>query len=326
MEYRFLGRTGVKVSPICLGTAFRSQEDEQTCIRVIDRAIDLGCNFIDTALYGGGRSEAVVGKALKGKRDDIVLTTKIFGTLGDGPNRSRLSRLNLMAGIEASLQRLETDHIDLYLLHAFDPDTPLDETLRALNDMVQQGKVRYIGCSNFKAWKVMEALWISSERNLAPFACIQSQYNLLNRFEIEPELMPLCREQGIGIMTYSPLAIGLLSGQFRRGQEPPPQTPWSRGENRGMSPHKYSLEEAMDEFNDRIVQTLVDIGQRHGRTPGQVAIAWILDHEEISAPILGADLPEHVDEIWAGLDWQLNTAERALLDEVSQRPAPRKFA
>lgn len=326
MEYRFLGRTGVKVSPICLGTAFRSQEDEQTCIRVIDRAIDLGCNFIDTALYGGGRSEAVVGKALKGKRDDIVLTTKIFGTLGDGPNRSRLSRLNLMAGIEASLQRLETDHIDLYLLHAFDPETPLDETLRALNDMVQQGKVRYIGCSNFKAWKVMEALWISSERNLAPFACIQSQYNLLNRFEIEPELMPLCREQGIGIMTYSPLAIGLLSGQFRRGQEPPPQTPWSRGENRGMSPHKYSLEEAMDEFNDRIVQTLVDIGQRHGRTPGQVAIAWILDHEEISAPILGADLPEHVDEIWAGLDWQLNTAERALLDEVSQRPAPRKFA
>ena len=326
MEYRFLGRTGVKVSPICLGTAFRSQEDEQTCIRVIDRAIDLGCNFIDTALYGGGRSEAVVGKALKGKRDDIVLTTKIFGTLGDGPNRSRLSRLNLMAGIEASLQRLETDHIDLYLLHAFDTETPLDETLRALNDMVQQGKVRYIGCSNFKAWKVMEALWISSERNLAPFACIQSQYNLLNRFEIEPELMPLCREQGIGIMTYSPLAIGLLSGQFRRGQEPPPQTPWSRGENRGMSPHKYSLEEAMDEFNDRIVQTLVDIGQRHGRTPGQVAIAWILDHEEISAPILGADLPEHVDEIWAGLDWQLNTAERALLDEVSQRPAPRKFA
>ena len=326
MEYRFLGRTGVKVSPICLGTAFRSQEDEQTCIRVIDRAIDLGCNFIDTALYGGGRSEAVVGKALKGKRDDIVLTTKIFGTLGDGPNRSRLSRLNLMAGIEASLQRLETDHIDLYLLHAFDPETPLDETLRALNDMVQQGKVRYIGCSNFKAWKVMEALWISSERNLAPFACIQSQYNLLNRFEIEPELMPLCREQGIGIMTYSPLAIGLLSGQFRRGQEPPPQTPWSRGENRGMSPRKYSLEEAMDEFNDRIVQTLVDIGQRHGRTPGQVAIAWILDHEEISAPILGADLPEHVDEIWAGLDWQLNTAERALLDEVSQRPAPRKFA
>jgi len=326
MEYRPLGRTGVKVSPICLGTAFRSQEEEQTCIRVIDRAIDLGCNFIDTALYGQGRSEEVVGKALRGKRDDIVLTTKIYGTLGNGPNRARLSRLNLLAGVDASLRRLQTDHIDLYLLHSFDGETPLDETLRALDDIVRQGKARYIGCSNFAAWKVMEALWISAEKNLASFACIQSQYNLLNRFEIEPELMPLCRQFGIGIMTYSPLAIGLLSGLFRRGQEPPPHTPWSRGENKGMSPHKYNLEEAMDEFNDRIVQTLVDIGQRHGRTPGQVAIAWILDHDEISAPILGADLPEHVDEICAGLVWKLGAEDRALLDEVSQRPAPRKFA
>jgi aryl-alcohol dehydrogenase-like predicted oxidoreductase len=144
MEYRPLGRTGVKVSPICLGTAFRSQEEEQTCIRVIDRAIDLGCNFIDTALYGQGRSEEVVGKALRGKRDDIVLTTKIYGTLGNGPNRARLSRLNLLAGVDASLRRLQTDHIDLYLLHSFDGETPLDETLRALDDIVRQGKARYI--------------------------------------------------------------------------------------------------------------------------------------------------------------------------------------
>ena len=186
MEYRDLGRTGVRVSPLCLGTAFRSQEDEQTCVRIIDRAIDLGCNFIDTALYGEGRSEQIVGRAIKDKRDDVVLTTKIFGTLGQGPNRNRLSRLNLMSGLEASLQRLQTDHIDLYLLHSFDPHTPLEETLGALDDLVRQGKVRYIGCSNFRSWKVMEALWISSARNLASFVCIQSQYNLLNRFEIEP--------------------------------------------------------------------------------------------------------------------------------------------
>lgn len=326
MEYRPLGKTGVKVSPICLGTAFRSQDDEDVCIKVIHRAIDLGCNFIDTALYGAGRSEQVVGKALKGKRDDIVLTTKVFGTLGEGPNRAQLSRLNLMTGVEASLQRLQTDHIDLYLLHSFDPETPLEETLRALDDIVRQGKARYIGCSNFKTWKVMEALWISSDHNWAPFSCIQSQYNLLNRFEIEPELMPLCKQFGIGIMTYSPLAIGLLSGRFRRGQEPPAGTVWSRGKNTGMSPHKYNLEEALDEFNDRIVQTVIEIAQRHGRTPAQVAIAWILDHDEISAPILGADLPEHVDEICAGLEWKLDAEDRALLDEVSQRPQPRKYA
>ena len=145
MEYRDLGRTGVRVSPLCLGTAFRSQEDEQTCVRIIDRALDLGCNFIDTALYGEGRSEQIVGRALRGKRNDVVLTTKIFSTLGQGPNSNRLSRLNLMTGIEASLQRLQTGHIDLYLLHSFDPHTPLEETLGALDDLVRQGKVRYIG-------------------------------------------------------------------------------------------------------------------------------------------------------------------------------------
>ncbi len=326
MNYRNLGRTGVQVSPICLGTAFRSQDDEDMCVRIIERAIDLGCNFIDTGLYGRGRSEQVVGRALRGRRDDVVLTTKIFGTLGDGPNRSRLNRLNLMSGIEASLRRLQTDYIDLYLLHSFDPHTPLDETLRALDDLVRQGKVRYIGCSNFKAWKIMEALWISSAQGLASFVCTQSQYNLLNRFEIEPALMPLCQQFGLGIMAYSPLAIGLLSGRFRRGQQPPPSTVWSTGENSGLSPHKYCLEEALDEFNDRIVQTLVDIGQRHEHSPAQVAIAWILDHDQISAPILGADLPEHVDEIFSALEWSLPPEERQLLDEVSQRPQPRRFA
>ncbi len=326
MNYRKLGRTGVLVSPVCLGTAFRSQLDEDVCVRVIEHAIDRGCNFIDTALYGEGRSEKVVGRALKGRRDEIVLTTKIFGTLGEGPNRGRLNRLNLMSGVEASLQRLETDYIDLYLLHSFDPNTPLDETLGALDDLVRQGKVRYIGCSNFVAWKIMEALWISSENGLARFVCTQSQYNLLNRFEVEPALMPLCREFGLGIMAYSPLAIGLLTGRFRRGQEPPPNTPWSRGENTGLSPHKYQLEDAMDEFNDRIVQTLVDIADRHDRSAAQVAIAWILDHDEISAPILGADLPEHVDEIFEGLEWSLPAEERKLLDDVSERPQPRKFA
>ena len=223
MEYRKLGHTGGKVSEICLGTAFRAQDDEQRCIEVIDRAIDLGCNFIDSAFYGEGRSETVVGKAIRDKRHEVVLCTKIFGTRYQDPNNGGLTRLNLMRGVEDSLTRLQTDHIDLYLLHSFDTGTPLEETLGALDDMVRTGKVRYIGCSNFRAWKIVEALWQSDRRNLARFVCIQNQYNLLNRWEIEPDLMPLCHEHGLGIMTYSPLAIGLLTGQFRRGQAPPPR-------------------------------------------------------------------------------------------------------
>ncbi|MFT7693010.1 MAG: aryl-alcohol dehydrogenase-like predicted oxidoreductase, partial [Candidatus Latescibacterota bacterium] len=204
MEYRKLGKTGIEVSSICLGTAFRAQDDEAMCIRVIDHAINLGCTFVDTALYGQGRSEEIVGKALKDKRDEVVLCTKVANSLGAGPNRSGLSRLNIVRAVEDSLARLQTDHIDLYLLHSFDANTPLEETLQALDDLVHQGKVRYIGCSNFRPWKIVESLWISDLRNLASFACIQDQYNLINRWELEPDMMPLCREHGLGIMTYSP--------------------------------------------------------------------------------------------------------------------------
>ena len=304
MEYRNLGQAGVKVSKVCLGTAFRGEEDEATCIEVVQRALDLGCNFIDTALYGAGRSEKVVGKAIKGRREDVVLTTKVFGTLGQSPNHVGLSRVNLLRGIEASLQRLQTDYVDLYLLHSFDPGTPLAETLGALDDIVRQGKARYVGCSNFPPWKIVEALWIAQREHLAPFACIQNQYNLLNRWEMEPELMPLCRQFGLGIMTYSPLAIGLLSGRFRRGQTPPPGTPWSAEKLRGLSPGKYNFAAAMTERVDTIVQTLIDIGARHGKTPAQVAIAWILDHDEISAPILGPTnrrMSRRFSRAWTGL-------------------------
>jgi len=328
MKYRPLGNTGVKLSALCLGTAFRAQDDEQICIQVIDRALDFGCNFIDTAFYGEGRSETVVGKAIKDKREEVFLCTKIFGTRHPSPNHNGLTRLNLVRGVEDSLNRLQTDHIDLYLLHSFDPNTPLEETLRALDDMVRSGKVRYIGCSNFSAWKIVEALWQSDRRNLARFVCIQDQYNLLNRWEIEPDLMPLCREHGIGIMTYSPLAIGLLTGQFRRGQAPPPgNNPWNKKEpGRGFSAHKYDFETAMTERVDQIVQTLIDIGSRHDRTPAQIAIAWILDHPEVTAPILGADQPEQVDEAFQAVEWHLPTEERQALDEVSQVDMPAKWA
>ena len=325
MEYRRLGNTGVEVSSICLGTAFRSQEDEAICIEVIDTALHMGVNFIDTALYGNGRSEEIVGKAIAQKRDEVFLCTKIAGTMGPGPNRSGLSRLNLMRGVDDSLRRLQTDHIDLYLLHAFDANTPLDETLRALDDIVHQGKVRYIGCSNFNPWKIIESLWISDLRNLMSFACIQNQYSLIQRLELEPDLLPLCREKGLGIMCYSPLAIGLLTGKFRRGQEPPEGTVWSRKMVGGLSPSLYDLEAAMTEKVDGIVQRLVDIGAGHDKTPAQVALAWILDHPEITAPIVGPDLPEHVADALGAVDWRLAPEDREALDAVSAVEVPDRY-
>jgi aryl-alcohol dehydrogenase-like predicted oxidoreductase len=327
MKYRNLGNTGVQVSEVCLGTAFRGQDDERQCVRIMDRAIDQGCNFIDSAFYGEGRAETVVGKAIGNKREQVVLCTKVFGTRYPDVNRAGLTRLNLLRGIEDSLTRLKTEYIDVYLLHSFDPVTPLEETLRTLDDLVRSGKVRYIGCSNFRAWKVVEALWTSDRQNLAHFTCIQDQYNLLNRWELEPDLMPLCQQHGLGIMTYSPLAIGLLTGQFRRGQAPPAGNHlWSKEEGRGFSAHKYDLEAAMTQRVDQIVQALIEVGARHERTPGQVAIAWILDHPEVTAPILGADRPEQVDEAFAALDWSLPAEERVILDRVSEVQSPAKWA
>jgi 1-deoxyxylulose-5-phosphate synthase len=325
MDYRYLGRTGLKVSPICLGTAFRGQADEGVCIRTLDRAIDLGCNFVDTALYGEGRSETIIGKVLKNKRGDVVLTTKVYAALGSSPNHSGLSRVNLLRAVDASLQRLHTDYIDLYLLHSFDAHTPLEETIRALDDIVRQGKARYIGCSNFPPWKVMESLWTSDRRNLERFVCLQYSYSLLNRTDVEPELLPMCRQYGLGMMAYSPLAIGLLTGRFRRGRLPAPDSPWGDDPRPGLSRTKYRFEAAMTEKADRIVQTLIDLSGKYGKTPAQVALAWILEHEEVTAPIVGADLPEQVEEAVGAAGWRLEAQDRKLLDDVSAPDARPSF-
>ena len=309
MEYRRLGRAGVKVSRICLGTAFRSGQEEKVCTRVIERAVDLGCNFIDCANnYGRGRSEKILGKAIKGKRDDLVLTTKVWTPTGKGPNDCGLSRFHIMREVERSLERMQIDHVDIYYLHNVDPETPLEETLRSMEDLVRQGKVRYVGASNYTARGVTELLWAADVGGFEPIACLQNQYNLLNRREIEPELFPLCQRHGLGLMTYSPLAVGLLSGRFRRGQEPPEGTPWT-GER---------LDRDLSEQGDQVIQKLIDIADNRGRTPAQVAIAWILDHPEVTAPIIGPDLPEHVDEVFGAQEFELTREERQALDEVSQ--------
>jgi 1-deoxyxylulose-5-phosphate synthase len=326
MEYRQLGRSGVRVSPICLGTAFRAfwqgHNDEKTCIETIERAVDLGINFIDCAnYYFAGRCETVLGKALKGlgsRRENLVVTSKVWSRIGQGTNDQGLSRYHIMREAERSLRRLQVDHIDLYLMHHWDPVTPLEESLRAMDDLVRQGKVRYIGACNFTAAQVVEALWVSQQHNFNSFVCLQNPYNLLDRAAAERELLGRCRQHGLGMMTYSPLAVGLLSGIFRRGKVPPKGTLWGE---RGAK----ALRQAMTPQADRIVAALVDIAAGHGKTPAQAAFAWLLDHPEVT-PITGPDLPEHVEEVCGALDMTLAPDERKVLDDLSAWQEPRHYA
>ena len=314
MDYVRLGRAGIKVSRLCLGTAFRGYwhgiTDEATAIRTVAAAIDHGINFIDSAnYYYQGRCEELLGKAIQNKREDLVITTKVWSQVGAGPNDRGLSRFHIMREIERSLERLKTDYVDIYLMHHWDGDTELDESLRALDDLVRQGKVRYVGACNWTAAQVIEGLWTADRNSLDPLYVLQNQYNILNRWEIEPELVPLCHQYGLGMMTFSPLAVGLLTGRFRRGQTPPEGTHWSGNER---------FAQALDEKNDRIVQALIDIGQAQGKTPAQVAIAWILANGGVTAPIIGPDLPEHVEEVVGALDVELGAEDLQGLDQLSQ--------
>jgi aryl-alcohol dehydrogenase-like predicted oxidoreductase len=311
-----LGKAGVKVSRLCLGTGVRGPLDESLYLRSVERAIDLGCNFLDCANnYGQGRSEPLLGKAIRGKRDDLVITSKVWSPVGPGPNDRGLSRYHIMREVERSLRRLQTDHIDLYYLHNVDPETGLEETLRTMEDLVRQGKVRYVGASNYSAAQVVELLWTAERLGLEPVVCLQNQYNLLHRWEVEPELLPLCRRYGLGLMTYSPLAIGLLSGRFRRGQAPPAGTPWTEPR----------LREALGERADRVVQALIDLAAVRGATPAQMAIAWLIDHPDVTAPIVGADRPEYVDDVFGTLDIELTPDERRALDSVSLWEQPGRY-
>ena len=316
MEYKLLGTSGVKVSEICLGTAFRGQKDDVVCEQVIHRALDLGCNFLDCAnFYGQGRSERIVGKALAGKHDDVVLTTKVWSRIGDGPNDAGLSRFHIMREAERSLKRLQTDHIDVYLLHNIDDETPSEEVLRAMDDLVRQGKVTYVGSCNHTPWRLMEHIGITRAEDLAPMVVTQNPYSLLNRYAVEGDLTEVIEKYGLGLITYSPLAVGLLSGQYRKGQAPPQGTPWTGG---GLD-----LEKTMTNQVDAIIQLLFDIGGKVGKSPAQVAIAWILDHDQVTAPIIGPDTPEHVDDVFGAVGWTLDPGDRAALDHASE-VAPRQ--
>ena len=319
MEYTQLGSAGVKVSRLCLGTAFRGQKDDAVCETVIRKGIDHGVNFFDCAnFYGLGRSARFLGRAIKGHSDDLVITSKVWSRIGEGPNDAGLSRFAIIRECERSLVRLDTDRIDVYLVHNVDHETPADEILAAMDHLVQQGKVIYTGSCNHRPWQLMEHLGLQRARGLSPFIVTQSPYNLLQRYDVEGDMFDLCREHGIGVMTYSPLAVGLLTGRFRKGEERPSGTPWDRTEDRYVA--------TMSAQSDAVIQKLIDIGSEVGRTPAQVATAWILDHPEITSPILGPDTIEHFDEACGALGWDLAPEHRTALDEVSEVPQRTLYA
>lgn len=312
MEYRSLGRTGVKVSPLCLGCMmFGTRADEETSMAIIDRALDAGINFIDTAdVYGRGKSEEIVGKALKrnGKRERVVLATKVHGRMADDdPNMADNHRYHIIRACEASLRRLQTDHIDLYQVHRPDSKIPIDETLRALDDLIRAGKVRYIGTSTFAAWQIVEALWVSKELGLNRFVCEQPPYNLLDR-RIERELVPMAITYGIALIPWSPLAAGFLTGKYQRGVVPT-EGRWKDFKGPGKR--------QITEGAFVIVDTLKEIAQAKGVTPGQVALAWCMNQPGITAPIIGPRTVEQLEDNLGALNVTLSDEDRAKLDAVA---------
>lgn len=310
MQYRSLGRTGVKVSALSLGTMmFGGPANETDSIAIIHRAIDKGLNFIDTAnMYSRGESERVVGKALAGRRDQIVLATKGRQVMGDGPNEKGASRLHLMHALHASLKRLNVDYIDVYYTHAPDLEVPIEETLRAMDDMVRSGKVRYIACSNFRAWRVCEALWTSDKLNLNRFACVQPLYNLVNR-DIEVELLPLCQEHRLGVVTYSPLARGILTGKYQAGQPPAPGSRAARQDARMMQAEwrEASLE---------VATRLEAYAQQKGTTASRFALAWCLANPIVSSVIIGPRTGDQFDDNFASLEVTITADDEAFVNSL----------
>jgi 1-deoxyxylulose-5-phosphate synthase len=317
VDYINFGAAGVKVSPLALGLGLRGQADEAAAQRLIEHAIAQGVNLIDCAnVYGPmddraniGKSEIVLGRALKGKRDDVVITSKVAGALGKGPNDQGLSRLHILREVDHSLKRLDTDYIDLYLVHSYDPTTPQEETIRALDDLVRGGKVRYVGCCNYTAWQVCRAHWIADTVKAAPFMCVQNPYSLLNR-RVEQEMFGLVRELKLGYMAYSPLAVGLLSGAYAPGRPAPVGSLWATRRQEWFA-------KAMNGDVGEVISTIHRLAGELGKTPAQLAIAWVLSHPEVTVAISGADTVDQFNDVLGGVGWTLDPEVRRQLDEVS---------
>ncbi|MEM7126348.1 MAG: aldo/keto reductase [Chloroflexota bacterium] len=317
MEYVQLGQAGVKVSRLALGLGLRGQSNPAEAQRMIERAINLGVNFIDCAnVYGPmddraniGQSEEILAQVLKQHRDDLVISSKVASQIGTKPNDRGLSRYHILREVERSLDRLRTDHIDIYLIHAPDQRVPLEETMRTLDDLVCSGKVRYIGCCNFAAWRVCEALWTSDKANGTPFICVQNPYSLLGRW-LELEMFPLVRNQGLGIMAYSPLAVGLLSGWYHPERPAPEGSLWARHS-------AWDFQQLMQGTPGEVIRVLLTVADAVGKSPAQVAMAWVLSHPEITCAIMGGDTIAHLDENVGAVGWILDPEHKQQLDDVS---------
>ena len=308
MNYRSLGRSGLQVSVIGLGTnQFGGKVDQAGVNEIIDGALDLGINFIDTAdVYQQGRSETALGVALKGKWEKVVLATKAFFPTGDGPNDKGVSRYHLVTGVEASLRRLQSDHIDLYQMHRWDDGTPIEETLRALDDLVRSGKVRYVGASNYMAWQLARANLLAESNHWTPFVSIQNHYHMFER-EQEREMIPFCNAHNIGILPFFPLAGGFLTGKYKRGEGAPAG---SRGES---SPY---VQAYMTDANFDKLEALEGWSAARGRTLGELAHAWLLAQPQVSSVISGATKLAHVQSNVTGADWALRAEELAEVNAI----------
>lgn len=319
MEYVNLGNTGLKVSRICLGMMTYGDPNwrdwvlpEEASRPFIKRALELGINFFDTAdVYSLGASEEVTGRALRdfARRDEVIIATKVYNAMGPGPNQSGLSRKHLMDSIDASLKRLGTDYVDLYQIHRWDKETPIEETMEALNDLVRIGKVRYLGASSMYAWQFAQSLHLSERRGWSRFVAMQNHYNLVYREE-EREMIPLCRAEGIGLIPWSPLARGFLTGNRQRGSDQPP-TP--RANSDEMAHRMYYQETDFD-----VVERVVELAGRHSVKPAQIALAWLLHQPGITAPIIGASKMPHLEEAVAALEIKLSPEECRFLEEPYQ--------
>ncbi len=318
MEYRQLGGSGLRVSALALGTMTFGGRGQFAAVgdvevdearRIVDRAIEAGINLIDTAdVYSEGRSEEIVGEVLKGRRDEVVLATKARFPVGSGPNDAGLSRGHLMRACEASLRRLRTDYLDLYQVHERDGVTPTEETLEVLDTLVAQGKVRYVGCSNFSAWHVMKSLGVSERRGLQRYVSQQIYYSLLDR-EAEYELVPLSIDEGVGILVWSPLAGGLLSGKYRRGEEPPEGT---RRANEWHEPPVYDEDHLF-----QVIDALVEVASDHDASPARTALSWLVGRPAVTSVIIGARTESQLEDNLKAAELELSPAGRRRLDDAS---------
>ena len=312
MEYRQLGRAGVRVSELCLGTmTFGNEADEATSKQIVDTFIDAGGNFIDTAnVYSQGVSEEITGRAIAGKRDQIVLATKARFAMGSDTNAVGLSRRNLCAACEASLKRLDTDWIDLYQVHCWDKFTPLEETLSTLDDLVREGKVRYIGASNFASWHLMKGLGLSALNGWEAFVCLQPEYSLITR-DAERELLPLCESEGLAVIPWSPLGGGVLTGKYAKDAE------FDKGTRGGDSDNPITFSYRLDDRAWNVIAAVKDAAEKTGKSAAQIALNWVVNRRGITAPIIGARNITQLKDNLAAIGWELDDDTRKALTWAS---------